>query len=178
VSVVCCQVEVSESGRSYVQRIHTKCVSKCDHEASIIRRSWPTWDCCAMVKQNNFRWRVQITKLFTIQIFTTLMSLALNFSSPPSMYERSLLNTETYHTAIRGQNLLYPSEIWGSQGGNCEEQWHCALWLKYTKHQRSLLPTASENWELSCSRILIRRVTVQRNRRAYQLVKICRFRLW
>jgi hypothetical protein len=49
VSVVCCQVEVSASGCSLVQRSPTECgVSECDREASIMRRPWPTRDCCAM----------------------------------------------------------------------------------------------------------------------------------
>jgi len=89
-SFVCCQVEVSASGRSFVQRSHTKYVSKCDHEASIMRRPWSTWSCCAMVKQNNFRWWVQITKLFTIQIFTTLMSLALSNVSISPRHSRCM----------------------------------------------------------------------------------------
>ena len=37
VSVVCCQVEVSASGWSLVQRS-----PECDHESSIMRRPWPT----------------------------------------------------------------------------------------------------------------------------------------
>ena len=49
-SVVCCQVEVSGSDSSLVQRIPTECgVSECDREASITR-SWPTAGCCAMEK--------------------------------------------------------------------------------------------------------------------------------
>ena len=48
VSVVCCQVEVSASGRSLVQGSTTECgVSECDREASIVRRPWPTGGCCA-----------------------------------------------------------------------------------------------------------------------------------
>ena len=51
VSVVCCQVEVSVSGRSLVQRSPTECgLSECDREASMIRRSWPTRSCCALEK--------------------------------------------------------------------------------------------------------------------------------
>ena len=43
VNVVCCQVEVSASGRSLIQRSLTDCgVSECDREASIIGRPWPT----------------------------------------------------------------------------------------------------------------------------------------
>jgi hypothetical protein len=40
VSVVCCQVEVSASGRSLAHRSPTECgVSECDREASTVRRS-------------------------------------------------------------------------------------------------------------------------------------------
>ena len=50
-SVVCCQVEVSATGRSLGQRSPTECgVSDCDREASIVRRPWPTRGCCAMGK--------------------------------------------------------------------------------------------------------------------------------
>jgi hypothetical protein len=43
VSVVCCQVEVSATGRSLVQRNPTECsVSGCDLETSDVRRPRPT----------------------------------------------------------------------------------------------------------------------------------------
>ena len=43
VSVVCCQVEVSASCRSLVQRSPTDCsVSECDRESSIMRVAWST----------------------------------------------------------------------------------------------------------------------------------------
>ena len=43
VSVLCCQVEVSASGCSFVQRSPKDCgVSECDHEALKMRRPWPT----------------------------------------------------------------------------------------------------------------------------------------
>ena len=42
VSVVCCQVEVSATGRSLVQRSPTECgVSECDLDTSTTRRSGP-----------------------------------------------------------------------------------------------------------------------------------------
>jgi hypothetical protein len=51
VSVMCCQVEVSATGRSLVQRSPTVCgVSECYREASIMRRPWPTRGCCAIKK--------------------------------------------------------------------------------------------------------------------------------
>jgi hypothetical protein len=51
VGVVCCEVEVSVSGRSLVQRSPSDCgVSECTREASIIRRPWRTRGCCAMEK--------------------------------------------------------------------------------------------------------------------------------
>ena len=56
VSVACCREEVCGSGWSLVQRELTECgVSECDHEASIMRRPWPTGGCCAMVKKNEWR---------------------------------------------------------------------------------------------------------------------------
>jgi hypothetical protein len=49
VIVVCCQVEVSASGRSLVQRTPTDCgVSECDREASKMRTPWPIRGYCAM----------------------------------------------------------------------------------------------------------------------------------
>ena len=55
VSVVFCEVEVSASGWSLVQRSPTECgVSECDREDSIMRRPWPIRGCCAMGGKN---WR-------------------------------------------------------------------------------------------------------------------------
>jgi len=46
VSVACCQVDVSASALSLVQRSPTEGgVSECDREASIIRRPWNTTGC-------------------------------------------------------------------------------------------------------------------------------------
>ena len=60
VSVVCCQVEVSASGWSLVQRSLTECgVSGCDREASIMWRPWPTGGCCAIVKKKYY-WNVKV----------------------------------------------------------------------------------------------------------------------
>jgi hypothetical protein len=48
-SGVCCQVEVSASGRSPVQRSPNESgVSECDGEPSIMRRPWSTRGCCVM----------------------------------------------------------------------------------------------------------------------------------
>ena len=53
-SVVCCQVEVSTSGRSLVQRSPTEYgVSECDREASIMMRPWPTRGYCTIEKNVN-----------------------------------------------------------------------------------------------------------------------------
>jgi hypothetical protein len=49
VSVVCCQVEVSVSGGSLVQRTPAECgVSECDRETSTVRRPCSTRACCVM----------------------------------------------------------------------------------------------------------------------------------
>jgi len=51
-NVVCCQVEVSASDWSLVQRSPADCgVSEYDHETSTVRRPWPTGGCCPMVKR-------------------------------------------------------------------------------------------------------------------------------
>ena len=76
VSVMCFQVEVSSTGRSLVQTSpNDYCVSECDREASIMRRTLPTRGCCAMKKKrirgkltkptNVERRRVQESEAFT-----------------------------------------------------------------------------------------------------------------
>jgi hypothetical protein len=52
VSVVRCQVEVSATGWSLVQRSPECGVSECDRETSIMGRPWPTGGCCAMEKSS------------------------------------------------------------------------------------------------------------------------------
>jgi hypothetical protein len=49
VCCVCCQVEVSVSGRSLVQRSPTDCDVSivCDLETYRMRRPWPAVGCCA-----------------------------------------------------------------------------------------------------------------------------------
>ena len=51
VSVVYCQIEVSVTSWSLVQRRSSECgVSECDREASIMRKPWPTGGCRAIKK--------------------------------------------------------------------------------------------------------------------------------
>jgi len=48
VGVVFCQVQVSASGLSLIQRSPKECgVPECDREASAMRRPWPNTGCCA-----------------------------------------------------------------------------------------------------------------------------------
>jgi hypothetical protein len=52
VSAVYCQVELSASDRSLVQRSPTECgVSECDREASVMRMPWPTRGCWALGRE-------------------------------------------------------------------------------------------------------------------------------
>jgi len=52
VFIVCCQIEISASGWSLVQRSPNECdVSKCDREASTVVKPWPAGDCLAMHKR-------------------------------------------------------------------------------------------------------------------------------
>ena len=58
---VVCQVEVSDSVRSLVQKSPTEFgVSECDREASKMRRPWPTRGCCAMGERGRGRGDVRI----------------------------------------------------------------------------------------------------------------------
>ena len=55
---VLCQVEVSATGRSLVQRSPTECgVFECDHESSIMRRPWAIRGYWAMVKRS-VQWHI------------------------------------------------------------------------------------------------------------------------
>jgi hypothetical protein len=55
VSVVFCQIKVSSTGRSPVQRNATECgVSRRGQEALIIGKLWPIRGCCAMGKKGKF----------------------------------------------------------------------------------------------------------------------------
>jgi hypothetical protein len=59
VSVVCCQIEVSESGWSLVQRSPTECgVSECNSKDSIMKRPRPTRSCCVMKKSIIYYYRL------------------------------------------------------------------------------------------------------------------------
>ena len=49
-NVVCFQVQVPASGLSLIPRSSTECgVSECDYESLMMRKSWPTKGCCAVV---------------------------------------------------------------------------------------------------------------------------------
>ena len=55
VNLVCCQVEVSATFRSLLQRSPTQCVvSECDHEALTMKRRWTTRGCTAMETVKTF----------------------------------------------------------------------------------------------------------------------------
>jgi len=64
-SVLCCQVEVSVTGRSLVQRNPTECgLSVCDRGTSVTRH-WPIRGCRAKEKLFLFR----ITRIFVLRVF-------------------------------------------------------------------------------------------------------------
>jgi len=76
VNVVCCQVEVSGSGRSLVQRNPAEfgvCLCVYDRETSIMRRPLPTGGC-----QTSGEGRVK--SHFTIQILRINYALDINIS--------------------------------------------------------------------------------------------------
>jgi len=79
VSVVCCQVQVSVTSWSLVQRSLTECgVSECDSEASIMRKPWPNGSYRAMKKKSNHTAHIysHILPTHTPFIWTTLNNLS------------------------------------------------------------------------------------------------------
>jgi hypothetical protein len=86
VSVVCCQVEVSATSWSLVQRSATECcVSECDGEASIMRRPWSPRGFCVMeikertlsLKQKELMLRAAIKPVICIEAQNPLDYLLL-----------------------------------------------------------------------------------------------------
>jgi len=72
--VVCCQLEVSASSWSLIQRSLTDCdVSECDCEAVIMRRPWPTRGCCDIEKESPANHYTQITYLSKVTVWITLI---------------------------------------------------------------------------------------------------------
>jgi len=70
-SVACCQVEISASGLSFVQRNPIKAgVSERNHEASIMRRPWPIRGSCAHEKKGR---EINYVENYVIIIFKMLL---------------------------------------------------------------------------------------------------------
>ena len=92
VSVVCCQIEVYETGWSLVQGSSTSCRISLWSKASTIRRPWPTRNCQArkekctryvrkvmrLIRENSFNWRY----IYTHLIFFKITSLSINTPLP------------------------------------------------------------------------------------------------
>ena len=71
-SVMCFQVDVSESGWSFIQRSTIECgVSECDRETSTMRRIWPTTGCRAMKRNTCY----YISLKNSLLVFLILSSL-------------------------------------------------------------------------------------------------------
>jgi len=85
VSVERCQVEVTASGWSLVQRIPAECgVSECDREALTTRRLWPIWDCCAMQKKMFLTNNISVSYLLCVRQLTFLYSIVTSSHWPMS----------------------------------------------------------------------------------------------
>ena len=84
VNVVCCQVEVSVSGLSLVQRSPTECgVSECDRESSTMMRSWSTGGCCATVKRKTRPVNVSLKRCITKAVNTYKRLWTFPNTDPP-----------------------------------------------------------------------------------------------
>jgi hypothetical protein len=87
---VCCQIEVSATGWSLVQRSPTDCgVSECDREASIMKRLWPTRGCCAMGEGGNERASYYKTSSQITQYVGYMNTDHINQSRTPSFTSSS-----------------------------------------------------------------------------------------
>jgi hypothetical protein len=63
VSVVCCHVEVSATGRSLVQRSPAEWgVSECDREATTVRRTWTNGAVVTFFKKKLTSWRILVCR--------------------------------------------------------------------------------------------------------------------
>jgi hypothetical protein len=84
VSVVFCQVEVSASDRSLVQRIPTGCdMSECDREVFVMIRPWPTGRCRAIDGE---------------RLMVTSSALSIDISLSEEVKFKYLINYITYWT--------------------------------------------------------------------------------
>jgi hypothetical protein len=113
VSVMFCQVEVSASGWSLVQRSPTECdVSECVREASIMRWPWPTRGCCAIGRRKIFKFfflilqsrdqfdsvRLQILSLWPLIPANTQLYNAIH---RPTTFKAVYFPWESYCSATR-----------------------------------------------------------------------------
>ena len=80
--VVCCQVEGSVSEWSLVHLSPNECgVSECDHEASIMRKSWPSRGSCAKKKIGSIILGYYFDWWITFWSFSVLSSSSSSSSS-------------------------------------------------------------------------------------------------
>jgi hypothetical protein len=94
VSVVCCQVEVSTTSWSLVQRSPTECgVSNvCDREASTMRRPWPTRGCRAIGKKKSYTG----CRVWTTMTLCSLLTLWQHFIHDEYMVIPHLPGVQVY----------------------------------------------------------------------------------
>jgi lambda repressor-like predicted transcriptional regulator len=103
VSVVCCQEEVSASGRSLVQKSPTECgVSECDCESSVMRRPCPTGSWCAMVKKS-----IPVSRGLSIRQYSLFDQLSSNTFRPKLGQLQALKIQNTLRKTFNGQGGYY-----------------------------------------------------------------------
>jgi len=127
VSALCCQVEVSASGWSLVQRSPTDwCVAVCDLETSWMRRPWPTEGCHAKNKQTNNTLNMSALSYLKIKILSSCKNLKRHKNSPSVFhacrnrrlkwiqgvreYNWTILPPGDINTETRSSNLLFRRE--------------------------------------------------------------------
>jgi hypothetical protein len=107
--VVCCQVEVSASSSSLLQRSPTECgVSEYDRESSIMMRTWSTGGCCAMKRKVDINFGIPRKKLLT--------------HAPPPPPHIHTQATKSFHVTFRScmRSSLHKMPVYHTRGKNSD----------------------------------------------------------
>ena len=100
---MCCQVEVSETGRSFFRRSPTECgVSECDRGILTIRRAWPTRGCPAMKKNMYYMSKVTVNRYIYLCIY---LFTAIGLSPGGSGYFTCIQNVKLITTKFKSGGL-------------------------------------------------------------------------
>jgi hypothetical protein len=109
--VVCCQVDVSASSWSLIQRSPTACgVSECDCEALIMMRTWHTRSCCDTEKESpNHYTPVTCRSKVTVWITLIVSKYTPHKYSrrERATFPRDIQKADTRQMQVQSSNIIY-----------------------------------------------------------------------